>query len=243
VNASLGVGPNGSDSAKGARGTQSKAGFAAGEVLKAVQNSSSGSKCSNLDPPGEEITIGNDALTGGQQAVLKGYFVLKNWDGPANSHGDTSWLPNIWILVPNSGIPQTGNGWETTSVSGPAVVSLLDYTPTATYNPSVSYDKSNVGYGWVFPIDGSSQPDCASAASASPPGSSMPSIQSLCEALPEQVVLGYLGNHAEITDAIGRSLTGTSEDTIKAVFNDLRNKGEIEMVPGSASAWRKTAPQ
>ena len=34
-----------------------------------------------------------------------------------------------------------GNGWETTSVSGPAVVSLLDYTPTPTYSPSDSYGK------------------------------------------------------------------------------------------------------
>ena len=42
VNASLGVAPNGSDSAKGAQDTQSNAGFAAGEVLKAVEISSSG---------------------------------------------------------------------------------------------------------------------------------------------------------------------------------------------------------
>jgi len=246
VNSSLGVAPNGSDSAKGAQGTQSNAGLAAGEVLKAAENSSSGPTCSNLDPPGETMTLGNDSLTSGQEVVLKGYFDLKHWAEPAQKDGDTSWLPNIWILVPNSGTRQTGNGWETTSVSGPAVVSLLDYTPTPKYNLSDSYGTNNVGYGWVFPIDGKSQPDCASASSTSPRGSSMPSMQSLCEALPEEIVMEYLNNHQEITNAIGRSLTGiTSEKSMTDVFYSLRNKGEIEMVPGksgSASAWRKKEP-
>lgn len=247
VNASLGVAPDGSDSPRGAQGTQSDAGFAAGEVLKAAEDSSSGPTCSNLDPPGETMTFGNDSLTKGQDVVLKGYLDLKHWAIAPHEHGDTSWLPNIWILVPNSGISRTGTGWETTSVNGPAVVSLLDYTPAPTYNPSDSYDSNNVGYGWVFPIDGKSQPDCASASSTSPRGSSMPSIQSLCEALPEEIVMAYLSNHEEITNATGRSLTGiTSENSMMAVFNSLRNKGEIEMVPGtsgSASAWRKKEPQ
>ncbi len=247
VNASLGVAPDGSDSPKSAQGTQSKAGFAAGEVLKAAESSSSGPTCSNLDPPGEKMTFGNDSLTKGQEVVLKGYFDLKHWSEPAHPDGDASWFPNIWILVPNSGVLRTGKGWETTSVSGPAVVSLLDYTPTPTYNPSDSYDSNNVGYGWVFPIDGSSQPDCASASSTSPPGSSMPSMQSLCEALPKEIVMEYLNNHGEITNAIARSLTGiTSENSMNDVFYSLRNSGEIEMVPGksgSASAWRKKEPE
>jgi hypothetical protein len=246
VNASLGVAPDGSDSPKGAQGTQSKDGLAAGEVLKAVEDSSSGPTCSNLDPPGETMILGNDSLTKGQQVVLKGYFDLKHGAGGTHQDGDTSWLSNIWIRVPNSGTSKTGKGWETTSVSGPAVVSLLDYTPTPMYNPSDSYDKNDVGYGWVFPVDGKSQPDCASASSTSPPGSSMPSVQSLCEALPEEIVMAYLSNHAEITTAIGRSLTGiTSENSMTAVFNSLRSKGEIEMVPGksgSAPAWRKKDP-
>jgi hypothetical protein len=243
VNASLAVAPDGSDSPKDAQGTQSRAGFAGGEVLKAAEDSSSGPTCSNLDPPGETMTLGNESLKYGQDVVLKGYFVLKHWSEPAHHDGDTSWLPNIWILVPNSGTGQNGNGWETTSVSGPAVVSLLDYSPPPTYNPSDSHDVSNVGYGWVFPIDGSSEPDCASASSTSPRGSSMPSIQSLCEALPEEIVMSYLNNHAEITNAIGRSLTGiTSQNEMTDVFQNLRSKGEIEMVRGksaSASAWRK----
>ena len=58
--------------------------------------------------------------------------------------------------------------------------------------------------------------------------------------------MGYLNSHAEITDAIGRSLTGiTSEASMTDVFHSLQNKGEIEMVPGkngSASAWRKKEP-
>jgi hypothetical protein len=247
VNASLGVAPRGSDSPKGAQGTQSNAGFAAGEVLKVAENSSSGPTCSNLDPPSETMTLGNDSLTEGQQVVLKGYFDLKHWSGTTHQDGDTSWLPNIWILVPNSGTRQSGKGWETTSVSGPAVVSLLDYTPAPTYNPSDSNDKKSVGYGWVFPIDGSSEPNCASASSNSPSGSSMPSLQSLCEALPEEIVMAYLNNHEEITNAIGRSLTGiTSENSMTDVFHSLQSKGEIEMVPGktgSASAWRKKASE
>ena len=246
VNASLGVAPDGSDSPKGGQGTQSNAGFAAGEVLKAAEDSSSGPTCSNLDPPGETMTLGSDSLKMGQQVVLKGYFVLKHWTESAHHDGDASWLPNIWVLVPSNGSGQNGNSWETTSVSGPAVVSLLDYTPTPTYNPSDSSDAKSVGYGWVFPIDGKSEPDCASASSTSPRGSSIPSVQSLCEALPEVIVLSYLDKHAEITNAIGRSLTGiTSEATMRDVFQSLRDKGEIEMVPGksgSASAWRKKAP-
>jgi len=247
VNASLGVAPGGSDSPKSARGTQSNAGFAAGEVLKAAENSSSESTCSNLDPPGQTMTLGDVSLTNGQEVVLRGYFDLKHWSAAAHHEGDTSWLPNIWILVPNSGIRKNGKGWETTSVSGPAVVSLLDYTPTPTYNLSDSYGMKHVGYGWVFPIDGSSEPDCASASSTAPAGSSMPSVQSLCEALPEEIVMAYLSNHKEITNTIGRSLTGiTSESSMTSVFNSLRNKGEIEMVPGKsagASAWRKKASE
>jgi hypothetical protein len=243
VNASLGIAPHGSDSPKGAQGTQSNVGFAAGEVLKAAENLPGGPRCSNLDPPDEAMTLGNDALTNGQAVVLKGYFDLKQWAKSSRS-GDSSWIPNIWILVPNSGIQQNGKSWETTSVSGPAVVSLLDYTPTPTYNPSDSYDTNSIGYGWVFPIDGRSQPNCAVASSTSPRGSSLPSIQSLCEALPEEVVMAYLSNHQEITTAIGRSLTGiTSASSMTDVFHSLRNKGEIEMVPGSTSAWQKKQPQ
>jgi hypothetical protein len=150
---------------------------------------------------------------------------------------------NIWILVPNSGNRHNGKDWETTSVNGPAVVSVLDYSPTPTYNGFVRYDMKNAGYGWVFPIDGNSQPDCAAAASTAPSGSTMPSLQSLCEALPEVVVLQYLSTHPEITDASGRAVTGiTSEATMRAVFSDLQKKGEIEKVPGksgAAAAWRK----
>ena len=75
----------------------------------------------------------------------------------------------------------------------------------------------------------------------------MPSLQSLCEALPEEIVMAYLNNHEEITNAIGRSLTGiTSENSMTDVFHSLQSKGEIEMVPGktgSASAWRKKASE
>jgi hypothetical protein len=230
VNAALG----------GASGTQSQAGLAAGELLKAAESSSGGPTCSSLDPPRETMTLGGASLTYGQKVVLNGYFDLKHWAEPGSKHGDASWVPNIWILVPNSGSRPAGKGYETTSVNGPGLVSLLDYTPTTTYDPSVSSDKKNVGYGWAFPIDGKSQPDCGNASSTSPSGPSMPSLQALCIALPAEVVVQYLNDHAEITDATARSLTGvTSEDSMKAVFNSLRKNGEIEMVPGKSDTWRK----
>ena len=72
VNASLGVAPDGSDSTKGAQSTQSNAGFAAGEELKAAEDTSNGPTCSNLDPPGETMSLGNDSLTNGQNVGAQG---------------------------------------------------------------------------------------------------------------------------------------------------------------------------
>jgi ATP-dependent DNA helicase RecG len=57
------------------------------------------------------------------------------------------------------------------------------------------------------------------------------------------VVIGYLKTHAEITNRIVRELTGIgSENSVKQVFLDLKNRKLLEPVPGkrgSASAWRK----
>ncbi|MFF0318014.1 ATP-binding protein [Micromonospora sp. NPDC005252] len=62
-------------------------------------------------------------------------------------------------------------------------------------------------------------------------------------ARPQEIVLEYLEAHEEITNAIGRELTGiTSENSMKDVFYSLRQSGILEMVPGkkgSRSAWRK----
>ena len=62
-------------------------------------------------------------------------------------------------------------------------------------------------------------------------------------ARPQEIVLEYLEIHEEITNAIGRELTGiTSENSMKDVFYSLRQSGILEMVPGkrgSRSAWRK----
>jgi ATP-dependent DNA helicase RecG len=61
-------------------------------------------------------------------------------------------------------------------------------------------------------------------------------------ARPEEIVLEYLDSHTEITNLIGRGLTGiTSENAMKEVFYTLRNAGKLEKVPGKAgnkSAWR-----
>jgi ATP-dependent DNA helicase RecG len=65
-------------------------------------------------------------------------------------------------------------------------------------------------------------------------------------ARPQEIVLEYLANHEEVTNSIGRSLTGiTSENAMKEVFYSLRDAGKIERVPGKAgsrSAWRLVAP-
>jgi len=60
----------------------------------------------------------------------------------------------------------------------------------------------------------------------------------------EQSVMDYLESHDEITNSIGRDLTGIkSENTMKEVFYRLRNLDLLEQVPGklgNKAAWRKT---
>ncbi|QRM27345.1 ATP-binding protein [Microvirga sp. VF16] len=62
-------------------------------------------------------------------------------------------------------------------------------------------------------------------------------------ASPEDTVMGYLETHDEITNSIGRDLTGIrSENTMKEVFYRLNKRSLIERVPGkrgNASAWRR----
>ncbi len=58
----------------------------------------------------------------------------------------------------------------------------------------------------------------------------------------EDIVLEYLNSHDEITNRIGRGLTGIeSENSMKKVFYKLRDSGKIELAPGKtrfASKWR-----
>lgn len=60
---------------------------------------------------------------------------------------------------------------------------------------------------------------------------------------PEQLVMEFLENNNEITNSIGRELTGIrSENTMKQVFYRLRDRGQIEQVPGRAAnraAWQR----
>lgn len=62
-------------------------------------------------------------------------------------------------------------------------------------------------------------------------------------ASPEDAVMEYLNTHSEITNKIGRDITGIeSENTMKRVFWALRDSGYIEQVPGrngSNYAWQK----
>jgi ATP-dependent DNA helicase RecG len=59
----------------------------------------------------------------------------------------------------------------------------------------------------------------------------------------EQVVMEYLVNHEQITNEIGRQITGIeSGSTMKNIFFRLRRKGLIEIVPNRLrimAAWRK----
>jgi len=62
-------------------------------------------------------------------------------------------------------------------------------------------------------------------------------------ASPEEMVMDYLENHAEIANRTARALTGiTSENSMKDVFLRLQKSGLIERVPnrrGNAAAWQK----
>jgi ATP-dependent DNA helicase RecG len=62
-------------------------------------------------------------------------------------------------------------------------------------------------------------------------------------ASPQDAMMKYLEDHEEITNRIGRDLTGiTSENVMKDVFISLAKRSLLERVPdkrGNASAWRK----
>jgi ATP-dependent DNA helicase RecG len=62
-------------------------------------------------------------------------------------------------------------------------------------------------------------------------------------ASPEESVMDYLENHEEITNRIGRELTGiTSENTMKEVFYRLAKSNQIQRVGGklgASAAWEK----
>jgi ATP-dependent DNA helicase RecG len=62
-------------------------------------------------------------------------------------------------------------------------------------------------------------------------------------ASPEDAVMDYLANNNQITNTIGRDLTGVRSDaTMKNVFVRLRERNLIELIPGTRgrnSAWRK----
>ncbi len=64
-------------------------------------------------------------------------------------------------------------------------------------------------------------------------------------ASPEQMVIEYLNNEEEITNAIARDLTGIkSENSMKQVFYKLRETGQLEQTPrvkGKKPSWRKPA--
>jgi len=66
-------------------------------------------------------------------------------------------------------------------------------------------------------------------------------------ASPEDAVIDYLDTHEQITNTIGRELTGIRSDTtMKNVFVRLRVRGLMEQVPGTRgrnSAWRKRGSQ
>ncbi len=66
-------------------------------------------------------------------------------------------------------------------------------------------------------------------------------------ASPEQIVMEYLGKESEITNSIGREITGIkSENSMKQVFYRLRERGQLEQVPkvaGKKPAWQKPSQE
>lgn len=60
---------------------------------------------------------------------------------------------------------------------------------------------------------------------------------------PEQLVMEFLEKNTDITNAIGREITGIkSENTMKEVFYRLRDRNQLEQVPGklgNKAAWRR----
>lgn len=60
---------------------------------------------------------------------------------------------------------------------------------------------------------------------------------------PEQLVMDYLVKNSEITNAIAREISGIkSENTMKEVFYRLRDRDQLEQVPGkfgNKAAWRR----
>jgi ATP-dependent DNA helicase RecG len=60
---------------------------------------------------------------------------------------------------------------------------------------------------------------------------------------PEQIVMEYLQTNQEISNRVARELTGIkSENTMKNVFLRLKERGELEQIPGRMgprAAWRK----
>lgn len=65
-------------------------------------------------------------------------------------------------------------------------------------------------------------------------------------ASPEESVMDYLANHAEIKNGVARALTGiSSENSMKDVFLRLAKRNLIERVPnkkGASAAWQKKTP-
>jgi ATP-dependent DNA helicase RecG len=62
-------------------------------------------------------------------------------------------------------------------------------------------------------------------------------------ASPEQIVMEYLKVEVEITNAVGREITGIkSENSMKQVFYKLRDSGQLEQTPkikGKKPSWRR----
>ncbi len=63
-------------------------------------------------------------------------------------------------------------------------------------------------------------------------------------ASPEQMVMEYIETNQEINNRTARELTGIkSENSMKNVFLRLKERGELEQIPGrlgSKAAWTKT---
>ncbi|MGI6181272.1 MAG: ATP-binding protein, partial [Agathobaculum sp.] len=134
------------------------------------------------------------------------------------------------------GYVTTENILDAQSARNPKIVRLVNKFPNA--------PNKDVGEGLNTAFQAMSRLRLKTPQITETPNSVLVIIRHEKLASPEEMVMQYMKTHSEITNSVGRELTGiTSENTMKRVFWKLRDSGLLERIPGrnaAASAWRLT---
>lgn len=134
------------------------------------------------------------------------------------------------------GYVTTENILDAQSARNPKIVRLVNKFPNA--------PNKDVGEGLNTAFQAMSRLRLKTPQITETPNSVLVIIRHEKLASPEEMVMQYMKTHTEITNSIGRELTGiTSENTMKRVFWKLRDSELLERIPGrnaAASAWRLT---